>query len=56
MSCFGGTGDLELFLSRARVVGVGAVPVCLGATPESRLCLAAATLPSALFLASIEGA
>nr|WP_163016794.1 hypothetical protein [Streptomyces chartreusis] len=56
MSCFGGTGDLELFLSRARVMSVGAVPVCLAATPASGPGRAAATLPSALFLASIEGA
>lgn len=32
MSFFGGAGDLELFLSRARVMSVGAVPVCLAAT------------------------
>ncbi|MFJ4370493.1 hypothetical protein ACIP4S_41080 [Streptomyces chartreusis] len=56
MSCFGGAGDLELFLFRARVMSVGAVPVCLAATPASGLCLAAASLPSALCLASIEGA
>ncbi|MEU1254413.1 hypothetical protein ACWHLZ_24290 [Streptomyces chartreusis] len=31
MSFFGGAGDLELFLSRARVMSVGAVPVCLAA-------------------------
>ncbi|MFC8248198.1 hypothetical protein [Streptomyces chartreusis] len=56
MSFFGGAGDLELFLSRARVMSVGAVPVCLAATPASGLGLAAATLPPAFFLASIEGA
>ncbi|MGW4872069.1 hypothetical protein [Streptomyces chartreusis] len=56
MSFCGGAGDLELFLSRARFMSVGTVPVCLGVTPASGLGLAAATLPSAFFLASIEGA
>lgn len=56
MSFFGGAGDLELFLSRARAMSVGAVPVCLAATPASGLGLAVATLPPAFFLASIEGA
>lgn len=31
MSFFGGVNDLELFLSRCRVMSVGSVPVCLGA-------------------------
>ncbi|MEV5913744.1 hypothetical protein ACWEGX_17235 [Streptomyces chartreusis] len=56
MSFFGGAGDLELFLSRARDMSAGAVSVCLGVTPASGLGLAAATLPSAFFLASSEGA
>jgi hypothetical protein len=29
MGFFGGVDDLELFLSRARAMSVGAVPVCL---------------------------
>ncbi|MFI6376043.1 hypothetical protein [Streptomyces sp. NPDC050546] len=32
MSVFGGVDDLELFLSRCRVMTVGSVPVCLAAT------------------------
>ncbi|MEJ8671384.1 MULTISPECIES: hypothetical protein [unclassified Streptomyces] len=31
MSFFGGSSDLELFLSRSQVLSVSSVPVCLGA-------------------------
>ncbi|QOV35156.1 hypothetical protein IM697_34555 [Streptomyces ferrugineus] len=31
MSFFGGVNDLELFLSRCRIMSVGSVPVCLAA-------------------------
>lgn len=31
MSFFGGVNDLELFLSRCRMMSVGSVPVCLAA-------------------------
>ncbi|MDQ0753346.1 hypothetical protein QF034_007577 [Streptomyces africanus] len=53
MSFLGGVDDLELFLSRCRVMSVASV--IRAEMAAAGLALAAATLPLTFALASIEG-